>query len=360
MPLLCLNIAMRYLNKPHRLILTLVLGVAGLVGGGCASDRAVISQANQFHSGLQPAVMEDAKLSNYLQSVGDRIIDAARELDQQHYGPDAHRNEDSAWMFSKDMRFHFVNSKTLNAFTTGGEHMYIYNELFQQCKTEDELAAVMAHEFAHIYGRHIHKGMNRQYAILGAAALAGGAGYALGEGDDRTTYASAAAGATMLGGQLFGMGFTRKDEAEADQLGFDFYTRAGWDPDHFADFFRTMIEKGYDTQSDFMSDHPTLKSRVEAADARADALPAQAKNWRRKPIAATEQFEALQKRARRLGKKMPNDESLAGAQELLSAMPRSCWTPQEPKDQKEAQQRILARAQAAQSGQNAGGNSKDE
>jgi predicted Zn-dependent protease len=339
---------MNILHKLWRYAMTVMLGASVLLAGGCASDRSVISQANQFHSGIEPAVMEDEQLSSYLQSVGDRIIDAARELDQQHYGPEAHRNEDSAWMFSKDMQFHFVNSKTLNAFTTGGEHMYIYNELFQQAKSEDELAAVMAHEFAHVYGRHVQKGMNRQMYTLGAAALAGGGAYLAGGEEHGTEYAGYAASAALVGGQLFGMGFTRKDEAEADQLGFDFYVRAGWDPDKFPDFFRTMIDKGYDTESDFLSDHPTLKSRVEAAEARADELPANATEWRRKPVADEKEFEALQKRARKLGKKMPNDQSLSGAQELLAAMPRSCLTPLEPEDQKKAQARILKRVEAAQ------------
>src|SRR5262245_55640030 len=147
---------------------------------GCASDKSVISQANQVHDGLKPAVMDDPELTQYLQSVGDRIIASARKLDAKNYGPDSHRSEDSKWMYSQDMKFHFVNSKTLNAFTTGGEHMYIYNELFQQCRSEDELAAVMAHEYGHVYGRHVQKGMNRQYVQLGAAAAAGAAGYAAG------------------------------------------------------------------------------------------------------------------------------------------------------------------------------------
>ena len=42
------------------------------------------------------------------------------------------------------------------------------------------------------------------------------------------------------------MGYTRGDEAQADELGFAFYTRAGWDPNHFADFFQQMIDLGYD------------------------------------------------------------------------------------------------------------------
>src|ERR1043165_7236014 len=132
---------------------TLTAGVMALIliGGGCASDKAVISQAQSFHSNIQPAVMNDPELNGYINQVGQRIIGAAKEMDQQHYGGKGHAKESSQWMFSQSMLFHFVNSKTLNAFTTGGEHMYVYNALFQQCKDEDELAAVMSHEFAHVY-----------------------------------------------------------------------------------------------------------------------------------------------------------------------------------------------------------------
>lgn len=155
---------------------------------------------------------------------------------RQGYGPAAQVDEDSQWMFSQKMQFHFVNSKTLNAFTTGGEHMYVYTELFQKTRNENELATVMAHEFAHVYGRHVQKGMNRQYGVLLATVGAGAAGYALGDKSNRETYAGLAAGGAMLAGQLLNAGFTRGDEAEADEMGFEFYIRAGYDPDHFGDF----------------------------------------------------------------------------------------------------------------------------
>src|SRR5262245_47147346 len=138
----------------------------------------------------------------------------------------------------KDMKFHFVNSKTLNAFTTGGEHMYIYTALFEQCRSEDELAAVMAHEYGHVYARHVMQGTNRQLPLLvGGALLGGAAGYALAGKDNRAAGASIGAGVGAAGGQFANMGFTREDENEADKLGFYFYTRAGWDPKKFDDFF---------------------------------------------------------------------------------------------------------------------------
>jgi predicted Zn-dependent protease len=333
----------------HALAITLC--VLGLLVG-CATDRQVIAQADQMHTSLKPAVIEDPVLAGYLQDVGNRIIEAAKEMNMQRPS-DKKSAEDNAWMFGEKMRFHFVNSKTLNAFTTGGEHMYLYTGLFQNCKTEDELAAVMAHEFAHIYGRHVHKGMNRQYTALAVAAAAGGAGYAVAGKDNRTEGAALGAGLGFAAAQFANMGFTRKDEAEADKLGFDFYTRAGWDPERFGDFFQSMIDAGYDKTPAMLSDHPTLKSRVEAAEKRAAALPPQADQWRRAPVAGAQRFKDLQARAERLGKTLPSDQTLANSQELLQALPRSCVAPVEPKDALEARERIVQRAEAAEKAQQA-------
>src|SRR5690349_20415712 len=85
-----------------------------VVGVGCATDKQVISKAADVHAGLEPALLEDRELSAYFQQIGDRIIETAQELDQQHFGPSSHNEkEESSWMF-KDMQFHLVNSKTLN------------------------------------------------------------------------------------------------------------------------------------------------------------------------------------------------------------------------------------------------------
>src|SRR5439155_11118719 len=117
-----------------RITRTLVLPsllVLGLLAGGCATDQSVISQANNMNSQLKPALVEDPEVTSYFQKVGDRIIASAKELDAQGFGPKTHKQGDNSWMFGKDMQFHLVNSKTVNAFTTGGDHMYVYNALFQ-------------------------------------------------------------------------------------------------------------------------------------------------------------------------------------------------------------------------------------
>ena len=335
------------MRKFHSIALSILLLGSAAISGGCASDAQVVQQAAGVHNQLEPAVMEDPQLAGYLQSIGDRILASARELTRQGYGPKSHKSENSDWMF-KNVKFHFVNSKTMNAFTTGGEHMYIYNELFQQARSEDELAAVMAHEYAHVYARHVGNGMNRQYAALAAAAALGGAGYLAGGEEKGSQYAALGATAGMAGGQFINMGFTRKDEDEADKLGFDFYTRAGWDPQKFDDFFQSMIDKGLDTTPELVSDHPSLKNRVAATAQRVKQLPPSASSWRKPPVASPDQFRQLQARAAELGKTLPSDATLANSQQLLAALPRSCIFPYVPEDEIKAREALVAKAQAAE------------
>jgi predicted Zn-dependent protease len=315
-----------------RIGFVMLLSWVAVAGVGCVSDRQVISQAADVHKGLQPAVVTDAELAGYIQRVGGRVVDEARKLDGTR-----DRDQDNSWMFN-DMQFHLVNSKTLNAFTTGGKHMYIYTELMQLCKNEDELAAVMAHEYAHVYRRHVAKGMNRQYAILGLAAGAGAAGYALSD-ENRLQTAGIAGGAALLAGQFVGMGFTRDDEDEADKFGFQLYCRAGWDPNKFSGFFQTLIDKGMDKTPEAMSDHPKLSTRVANTRERASRLPPEASSWRSAPVADAAKFRDLQARATRVGRTMPNDKSLQKAQLMLAAFP-SCVTSEEQPEQKQAQATI--------------------
>jgi len=325
-----------------RMGFVVVAVVAALVMPGCvAPDRQVIDQASQFNESLTPAVVTDPELRDYLQDVGERIIRAGREFSDQKIGPEAHFAEDSAWMYGNEMQFHFVNSKTLNAFTTGGNHMYIYTELFRTARSEDELAAVMAHEYAHIYGRHVNKGMGRQYAMLGGALAVGAVGYGVGGKDKGGEYATMFGGAALVAGQLLNMNFTRGDEAEADDYGFKFYVRAGWDPDRFGDFFQQLIDKGADKGPAFLSDHPPLTDRVAAVKAAADKLPASARQWRTEPVANASRFRQLQQRAVTVGKQMPTSEELAKkTQTLLAALPRSCLTPAIQSDQVQAQKQL--------------------
>jgi len=240
------------------------------IGIGCMdSEKQVIQQAKQFNSGHQPEDIKQPRPTQELQQIGDCIVAAAKQLDAKGVGPKTHfQDKDRSWMFS-DIHWELVNSKTVNAFTTGGHYVYIYDALFQMCKNEDELAAVMSHEYGHIYCRHVQKGTGRQEALAVLTVAAAGAAQYAGGTSGSSSYTQYAATAAQAGGAFVNNGFTRQDEAQADEYGFKFYTRAGWPPDHFADFFKDMIAAGYDKTPGILSDHPTLVGIEEGCLAKA-------------------------------------------------------------------------------------------
>lgn len=331
-------------------VMSVMVLTLGLFAGGCATDKAVINNAQESHKELEPAILNDARLSAYMQKIGQRIVAEAKEMDARGEGPSSHKKGDTAWMF-EDVQFHMVGSDTLNAFTTGGHHVYIYSELFTTAKTEDEFAAVCAHEFAHIYCRHVQKGMNRQYGVYAAAAAAAVGGAAIAGSDNLATGALAGGGVGLAAGQFIGMGFTRNDEDEADKYGFRFYTRAGWNPEHFADFFQQMIDKGYDSTPEIASDHPKLANRVENTKRRIKELKEDHpdyKRWAKPDIASASEFKSLQARAIALQKAMPRTKQTQAAELMLAAFP-SCVAPTEnQQSQVQARERINKAAKRQQ------------
>jgi predicted Zn-dependent protease len=314
-----------------------LLALLGVVG--CASDAAVQQQAEDMHAQLEPAIVTDADVAQYVQAVGERVVQSAYEEYQAGLLSKRINEEDPTWMFN-DVQFHLVNSDTLNAFTTGGKHVYLYSELFESSQTEDEFAAVVAHEFGHIYGRHVHNSMNNQYGIIGAAVGAGVLGYALG-GDDREQIAMLAGGGALMAGQLWGLGYSRDQESEADDLGFTFYVNSGWDPSKFPDFFKQMIAKGYETpkEQEMMASHPRLSDRVRNIEKKLAQLPPGSERMRKPNLVSQSRFDKLKRRAQVVGAQMPNDKSLEAARLMLASFP-SCVAPVAQESQTEAREKI--------------------
>src|SRR5688572_22089421 len=121
---------------PSRAIVLLpLLGLLASSSTGCAlfapTDQAVIGQANQVHGSLEPAVIRDSQVQRYIDAIGDRIVRGAIEYNEDGKEAKAQKGHDNSWMYDGGVQWHLVNSKTLNAFTTGGQHIYIYNQLFQ-------------------------------------------------------------------------------------------------------------------------------------------------------------------------------------------------------------------------------------
>jgi predicted Zn-dependent protease len=212
------------------------------------SDAQEIELGKSAHPDIQwqfGGAYKDAQLSAYVDSVGQRVASASHRANIPYH-------------------FTVVDSSIANAFALPGGYIYITRGLLVLLDNEAQLAAVLGHEIGHVTGRH---GVKRLQANLGFNVLlaiidhvaAGGEGNERRRGLIKTT--SSAAFATVA------LGYSRKDEFQADELGTIYASKAGYDPEGMVQLLSTlknMHEREPTKVEEFFMSHPRSSSRIEA------------------------------------------------------------------------------------------------
>ena len=173
-----------------------------------------------------------------------------------------------------------LDNPSINAFAAPGGVIGINTGTILAASSMDELASVVAHEVAHISQRHYEHGADeRRQALLiqVGGMLAAIAASAVDSGGD-------AAAAVMMGSQTAAMNssmaFSRNNEREADRVGMQIMTQAGYDPRAMPRFFATMNQKSQLNQvanrflPSFVRSHPLSNERLSEAQSRAQHYPA--------------------------------------------------------------------------------------
>ncbi len=204
-------------------------------------------------------LLEDPLLDEYLSALGQRLAGVS-ERPQQGF------------------TFFWLRSRDINAFATLGGYIGMNSGLVLTATSEDEVAAVMAHEIAHVTQRHIVRAVERQQkdtvpillATLGAIALAQSAG---GNSSGNATQAAIVSGMALM--QQRQINHTRSNEYEADRIGILTLARAGYEPMAMADFFARMHRTlrstiGEQEAPEFLRTHPVTSSRISEAKGRAE------------------------------------------------------------------------------------------
>ncbi len=198
---------------------------------------------------------DDVLVTGYVESLGNRL--AANS----GLGPGA-------------ITFFVVRDKAINAFAAPGGVIGIHTGLLLASRTESELAAVIAHELAHVSQRH----MARTYEAAGQMQIANAvallAALLLGQVDGEL---GEAALATTLGGSAQAqLNFIRSNEEEADRIGIQILARTGLDPYGMPDFFGRLQQNQRlygDALPEFLRTHPVNVSRIASATDRASQMP---------------------------------------------------------------------------------------
>src|SRR5581483_1835305 len=153
-------------------------------------------------------------------------------------------------------------SDEVNAFALPGGKIGVYTGIFKVVRSQDQLAAVLAHEVSHVVAGHGNERVSEQYATQSVVGIVGAiAGDSSGSGG----LAEAALGLGAQYGIL--LPFSRAQESEADLLGLDYMSKAGFDPRQAVSLWQNMSQLG-GKPPELLSDHPSDETRVQQIQAR--------------------------------------------------------------------------------------------
>ena len=173
--------------------------------------RALVRQMRAYE-----VLNEDPLISAYFEDMGFRLASNSDRPD-------------------KSFTFVVINQDVVNAFAAPGGVIALFSGLILAADDENEVAGVLAHEIAHVTQQHLYRAIEKQQAMtiplalamLGLILIGGGSGEAI-QG-------------ALMGGQAAAVqaqiNYTRQNESEADRIGIQTLSMAGYDPIGMAEFF---------------------------------------------------------------------------------------------------------------------------
>lgn len=181
----------------------------------------------------------------------------------------------AAGLDPKTVKMLIIGTKEINAETTSGPTILIYTGLIMEAETPNQLIGVLAHETGHAAGGHIARSDEGVKSALRTFLLTMGLGIA-----------AAAAGRPDAGAGLMYsadyfatlnyLGYSRVQEADADQAAATYLERAGMSGKGLVEFFdKFRYEEVFDHahQYPFFQSHPLSSDRIEALQVRVERLP---------------------------------------------------------------------------------------
>ncbi|MBU1744894.1 MAG: M48 family metalloprotease, partial [Proteobacteria bacterium] len=163
-------------------------------------------------------------------------------------------------------KFSIIRSSAINAFATPGGYVYVNQGLINLVENEGQLAGVLAHEIAHINGRHIAEIVDRSQKINISTLAAVLAGALLGGGGELT---AAVTGFSVAAATSLSLKYSRQQEESADRMGLAYLVAAGYDGKSMLDFLKIMRNYEYysNTIPSYFLTHPGTDERSRYIDA---------------------------------------------------------------------------------------------
>jgi predicted Zn-dependent protease len=180
---------------------------------------ALIGEEQEIQMGREAAasvaqtigLVDDKALQAYVAQIGQRAAEASER-------------PNLPW------EFHVVDDPTPNAFALPGGFIYITRGMLGLMTSEAELAGVLGHEIGHVTGRHsVNQLSKAQLAQLG-----------MGLGSIFVPEMRPYQSLVGAGLELMFLKYSRDHEREADELGFEYMRKRGYDVGEFDDVFAAL------------------------------------------------------------------------------------------------------------------------
>ena len=252
----------------------IALGFAVALGvsacGVSQQQEVQIGQQESAQIQQQLPLVQDAVINQYVTSLGNQIASHTSRADLQ-------------W------QFYVVNTDVVNAFALPGGIVYVNRGVLERADRMDELAGVMAHEIEHVVRRHSVKQMEQMQGANVGVALA----------CTLTNICSnqAAAAAINVGGTAIFAKFSRTDEVQADEGGFQNVINAGISPEGMLSFFQKLLAEEQQSNnsnvSSWFSDHPGTQDRIADIQRMLAQVPA---SQLRNLTTDTQAFQSMKRR----------------------------------------------------------------
>ncbi len=233
--------------------ISLTIGAIALLAGcGVSTQQEVqMGQQEAQQVNAQLPMVQDAVINSYVNSLGNRIAKLTSRGDLQ-------------WQFQ------VVNSDVVNAFALPGGFVYVNRGVLERASNMSEVAGVLGHEIEHVVKRHSVKQMEQaQGANVGVGILCALTG---------VCQSGVAQAAIQVGGTAVFAKFSRTDEVQADEGGFNNVIRAGISPRGMYTFFQKLLaeeqQSGGGNAAAWFSDHPGTEDRIADIQRMLNQVPA--------------------------------------------------------------------------------------
>lgn len=188
---------------------------------------------------------DNAKVNDYLNTLGQSLATASKIPDT--FGG-----------------YHFLATETaeISAFAAPGGLILVSRGLLKCCKNENELAAVLAHEIAHIQERHGVRAIKKGRMTSSLVKTASKTVQAMTDSDVGQLAGAFEDCVNDIASTLVNGGYSKANEFEADAGAVEIMKAIGYNPVALRDMLQEM-EKRVKPEAGFGKTHPPAKDRIK-------------------------------------------------------------------------------------------------